>query len=754
MLLDRILVPLAFVFAQGISAQEDPGADPKLAGHARMLRVLAELGQRSYREDPNFGLDKLEALRAQRAAIDDGTPTHLLLNLYPALGLQELIQGNNEEAVELLEQARQLALALPEDQRPRGFTHLTYNLAVAWMRWGENQNCVARHTSQSCILPIEEGGRHTDQTGSRKASGYLLEVLAASEPESDTHLGARWLLNLAHMTIGTWPDAVPEHYRIAPSTFASDAEFPRFHDVAGELGVSGFTTSGGVASEDYDGDGLLDLFVTTRDTLGQARFFHHRSEGGFEDRTVAAGLTGIVGGLNLTHADYDSDGDVDVLILRGGWQLGHYGQHPLSLLENQGPAQPGRFLDVTFVAGLGEVFYPTQTADWADYDLDGDLDLYVGNEATSNGPFPSQLFQNRGHGKFVDVAAAAGVQNMRMAKGVSWGDVDGDRDSDLYISNYLDPNRLYLNRGDGTFVDVAVERGVEKPIDSFPCWFWDFDNDGALDLYVSTYYQSTGEARLGPVVASTLGLPVRQDLNKLYKGDGRGHFRDVAQAQGLDLFTVIMGASFGDLDNDGFPDMYLGTGYPFYDGLVPNVMYWNRRGQRFADVTTAGGFGHLQKGHGISFADLDEDGDQDVYANMGGAYPGDAFGDVLFENPGLSKDPGPGGNQATHWLKLRLEGRRSNRSGIGARVRAEIREGGETRSVYQTVGQHGSFGNSPFELHLGLGSATRVERLEVFWPVSGETQVFSGLPVDRRVRIVEGQTEAGITPVRATPFRR
>jgi hypothetical protein len=751
MLLDRIPVLLAVcVLARGVLAQKDPGVDPKLAGHARMLRVLAELGERSRREDPNFGTDKLDELRAQRAAIDDGTPKQLLLNLYPALGLQELIQGKNEEAVELFEKARELTLALPEDQRPRGFMHLTYNLAVAWMRWGENQNCVARHTSQSCILPIEEGGRHVDQTGSRKAIGYLLEVLKATEPESDTNLGARWLLNLAHMTLGTWPDEVPEPYRIAPSTFASDAEFPRFHDIARELGVSGFTTSGGIAIEDYDGDGLFDLFVTTRDTVGQARFFHHLSDGGFEDRTDAAGLTGIFGGLNLTHADYDSDGDVDVLILRGGWQLGHYGQHPMSLLENQGPAEPGCFLDVTFLAGLGEVFYPTQTADWADYDLDGDLDLYVGNEATANGPFPSQLFRNDGHGKFVDVAAAAGVQNMRMAKGVSWGDMDGDRDPDVYVSNYLDQNRLYLNRGDGTFVDVAVERGVEKPIDSFPCWFWDFDNDGALDIYVSTYYQSTGEARLGPVVASALGLPVRQDLNKLYKGDGRGQFREVGQAKGLDLFTVIMGASFGDLDNDGFPDMYLGTGYPFYDGLVPNVMYWNRRGERFADVTTAGGFGHLQKGHGISFADLDEDGDQDVYANLGGAYPGDAFGDVLFENPGQFGGPG----KANHWLKLRLEGRRSNRSGIGARVRAEIREDGKARSVYQTVGQHGSFGNSPFELHLGLGSATRVERLEVFWPVSGETQVFTDLAADRRVHIVEGGTEVGISTTHATPFRR
>jgi hypothetical protein len=506
------------------------------------------------------------------------------------------------------------------------------------------------------------------------------------------------------------PDKVPERYLIPPSTFASDAEFPRFHDIAPALGVNPPARAGGVAVEDFDGDGLLDLFVTTQDMKGQSRLYHHTAEGGFEDRTVEAGLEGIVGGLNVTMADHDNDGDVDILVLRGGWQLGIFGRHPKSLLENQGPEHPGHFLDVSFSTGLGDVFYPSQTAEWADYDLDGDLDLYVGNEASMNNPFPSQLFRNRGDGTYEDVSAAAGVTNMRMAKGVSWGDMNGDRYPDLYVSNYLDPNRLYENKGDGTFVDVAVERGVTRPNDSFPCWFWDFDNDGALDIYVASFTQSTGEARLAPVVSSYLKLPIRQDLNKLYKGDGHGHFREVAVEQGLDLFTLVMGASYGDLDNDGYPDMYLGTGYPFYDGLIPNVMYLNRRGQGFADVTTAGGFGHLQKGHAICFADLDEDGDEDVFANMGGAFPGDVFGDALFENPGTKN----------HWLKLKVQGVRSNRSGVGARVRADIVRTAMPRSVCQVVGQHGSFGCHPLSSCTSASARLHAsERLEVFWPASG-----------------------------------
>src|SRR5262245_30278610 len=190
--------------------------------------------------------------------------------------------------------------------------------------------------------------------------------------------------------------------------------------------------------------------------------------------------------------------------------------------------------------------------------------------------------------------------------------------------------------------------------------------------------------------------------------------------------------------------MYLGTGYPFYDGLVPNVMYWNRGGRGFADVTTAGGFGHLQKGHGVAFADLDDDGDQDVFEEMGGAYPGDAFGNLLFENPGF-------GN---HWLRVRLEGRTSDRLGVGARIRAVITENGQQRSVYRTVSTGSSFGCNPFEQHLGLGQASKVDLLEVYWPMTDTTQTFRDLPVDRFLRITEGVQEPAIRVPSPAPFKK
>ena len=397
-----------------------------------------------------------------------------------------------------------------------------------------------------------------------------------------------------------------------------------------------------------------------------------------------------------------------------------------SLLRNDGQA---RFRDVTWEAGLASQHFPTQAAAWADYDNDGDLDLYVGNEHYS-----SQLFRNDGAGHFEDMAREAGVTNDDFAKAVVWGDYDADGDPDLYVSNFGGPNRLYVNRGDGTFTDAAPELDVELPLKSFPAWFWDYDNDGALDLFVSGY-----EWNVTDVAAEHFGLPARStELDRVYRGDGRGGFAEAGFATGIARITQPMGSNFGDIDNDGFLDYYLGTGYPAYEGLMPNRLFRNHAGERFLDVTTAAGVGHLQKGHGIAFADFDHDGDLDLFVELGGAYSGDAYANALFENPGFPN----------RWLAVSLEGAESNRSGIGARIRADFSDRGERRSLYRWVGSGGSFGANPLRQHLGLGQAERIETLEVHWPASGRTQRFHDLPVDRFIAIGEHAPEYRVLPYR------
>ncbi len=384
---------------------------------------------------------------------------------------------------------------------------------------------------------------------------------------------------------------------------------------------------------------------------------------------------------------------------------------------------------MTFDAGMGERYYPTQTANWADYDNDGDLDLYVGHEEDGRDVTlaPCQLWRNEGNGTFVEVAEQAGVTTHAFVKGVTWGDYDADRFPDLYVSVNGGPNRLYHNNRNGTFTDVAREAGVALPLDSFPTWFWDYDNDGALDLYVAAYRGTTGA--LAAVALSYFGGAPALELGRLYQGDGHGRFRDVAPETGLDRLHLAMGSNYGDLDNDGWLDFYLGTGYPDYEALMPNAMYRSDQGKRFEDVTWNGGFGHLQKGHAVAFADFDQDGDQDVFEQMGGTYAGDRASNVYYRNPGF------GG----HWIALQLAGTRSNRSAIGAHIRLDITDGGKRRSIHRWVASGGSFGASPLRQSIGIATATVVDRIEIYWPTSDTTQTFTAVAADRIYRVVEGE---------------
>lgn len=690
-------------------------------GSLEMSRELARIRAEARDENPFLGDRDVRDLLARPAAGDVVERFRDRL----ALGQALLRLGRESEAVAALEEARSLLPALVGRAPESWATFSEYFLAVAHLRRGETANCCRRRLPHACILPIAEEARHADPEGSRHAIAGFERVLARVSHESSYGLRARWLLNIAHMTLGSWPEGVREELRIPRSVFDATTGFPRFENVAAAAGLATFDLAGGVAIEDFDGDGTLEVLVSTMDPAGPLRLFRREGAGGFVDRGPEAGLAGLLGGLNLVTADYDNDGDTDVLVLRGAW-YGREGRHPNSLLRNDGK---GRFRDVTVRSGLMDRL-PTQAAGWADYDNDGDLDLYVGNEHLPELPAPSRLYRNEGDGRFTEVAAQAGVTNLAFAKAVSWGDYDGDRFPDLYVSNLDGPNRLYRNLGDGTFRDVAPELGVAAPRGSFPAWFWDYDNDGVLDLYVASYRGERGA--LADVVASWLGLPHAAEPDRLYRGDGRGGFEDVSVSHGLTRHTLPMGASFGDLDGDGWLDFYLGTGYPDYEALVPNVMYRNVGGERFEDVTFAGGFGHLQKGHAVAFADLDQDGDEDVFERMGGAFPGDAFTDVLYENPGFGNG----------FIALRLEGTESNRSAIGARIRVFVEENGVVRAIPRTVGTGASFGADPLRETIGIGRADRILRVEVYWPTSDRTTVFSDLTPGRLYRIVEGRPQA------------
>ena len=268
---------------------------------------------------------------------------------------------------------------------------------------------------------------------------------------------------------------------------------------------------GGSLFDDFNGDGRPDIFVCSADCDLDAALFVNRGDR-FEDLGSASGLSGQTLAANASHADFDNDGQLDVLLLRGGWE----GPYPLSLLRNQGG---GTFRDVTAAAGLSMPIQ-SQSGAWGDFDNDGFVDLYVVGEQNSERPDPrntGRLYRNNGDGTFTDVAERAGVGNDGFAKGAAWGDYNGDNWPDLYVSNMRAANRLYRNNGDGTFTDVAAALGVTEPKDSFSCWFWDYDNDGRLDLFVAGFH-----GFLYDVIADRIGSPHQGERPALPEPGGRG----------------------------------------------------------------------------------------------------------------------------------------------------------------------------------------------------------------------------------------
>ncbi len=631
--------------------------------------------------------------------------------------------------------------------------------AMAYLRLGEQENCLAMHGQRACVFPLRASAVHAKPSGAEGAIAELTWLLE-HEPDSAKDALSRWLLNIASMQLGRYPRGVPSRYLLPASLFASEGDVGEFPDYASLAGVDLSAHAGGAGVADFDGDGLLDIVTSSSGPLDPMHLFHSNGDGTFSDWSAQTGLTPELGGLNLVVADFDNDGHPDILVLRGGW-WGQFGNYPVSLLHNRGD---GTFEDVTERSGLlrGGAIGPTQTAAWADFDNDGFLDLFIGYEPAGDlapsaqvpgkedpaKAHASLLFHNNGDGTFTEVGHDLPVSTPGFVKGVAWGDFNNDGRPDLYLSTHDGRNRLYRNDGPADpahpdaahwrFTDVTQRAGLGNPGPTFATWFFDYDNDGWPDLSTAGYFidsmQDVGRFQAGQAFKG--GVP------HLYHNNHDGTFTDVAHQVHLDRALLTMGSNFGDLDNDGWLDIYLGTGEPSYQALVPNRMFRNAAGRNFEDVTTSGGFGHLQKGHAVVFADLENRGQEDVFEEMGGAFAGDPYQAALYRNPG---HPG------NHSITLTLQGVHSNRAAYGARVEAIFHDGGQVRHVFRTVGAVSSFGSGPAQQHLGLGKAITVDELRVRWPASyGQEQVWHYLAADQAYVLREGAAHPEVQPRR--PF--
>ena len=533
---------------------------------------------------------------------------------------------------------------------------------------------------------------------------------------------------------------------VAATLAADSAELPDFRNIATQAGLDQSfpnggneskkyiveTTGSGVAFIDYNNDGLLDIFVLSGPG-GTNRLYRNDGNGHFTDVTEEAGLKSNGWSQGVCAGDFDNDGFTDLLVTSWGG---------LALYRN---VDGRRFENVTAKAGLKQdrARYNTGCA-FLDYDNDGHLDIFVANYLKfdfATTPKPGEnpycwyrdiavncgprglpfdhniLYHNNGNGTFTDVSDASGISkpNQSYCLGVLTGDFNQDGRTDIFVACDQTPSLLYINRGDGTFSEEALVRGAAldengKTMSGMGATSTDYDGDGKPDIFRTNF---------------------SDERETLYHNRGSGDFDDATIAAGLARNTrwVGWGCGFFDFDNDGWKDLLLVSGhvFPEVDRLNIDIrykdraiLYRNNRDGTFTDISELAGPGILERhaARGAAFGDYDNDGSVEIVINNQNEPP------TLLKN---AHKP------AGHWAILKLEGVKSNRSAIGAQVRVTV----EGHTQLEEVRSGGSYlSQNDLRLHFGLGSATKMERVEIRWP-SGIRQVERDLDADRVITLRE-----------------
>ena len=541
----------------------------------------------------------------------------------------------------------------------------------------------------------------------------------------------RWILGCALCGFALLATNVGQSQTSAPPTFSDVAERAGIQFVHSfgddDLSCIVEATGAGCGLFDYDGDGDLDVYLLnggyrkglsdprSRRNEGTAinRLYRNDGDGTFTDATEISGLGHGGFAMAVAAADTDNDGDLDVFVTNYGADV---------FYRNNGD---GTFADVTREAGLENLAWGIGST-FFDYDNDGDVDLYVGNYLTFDpeyrfffGPdqFPGPLsykgradlfYRNNGDGTFTDVSQEAGIHNPDgRAMGVSSGDIDNDGDMDVMVANDAMANYLYRNNGDGTFTDIALETGVGfgqsgEATSAMGPELGDIDRDGFVDILVPDMQYSC-----------------------LYHNQGGEFFEEVAATTGLSTVLgqyVSWGGELIDYDNDGWADIFISNGDAHKMDAEEDCLFRNEKGREFVDVSSDAGdyFEKEYVGRGAACGDYDNDGDLDLLVlNLGGPA-------VLLQNNGGNRN---------HWLIVKLQGSRSNRDGIGAKVIVQVGGMSLTEEVRSGTGY---LSMSDLRLHFGLGRNERAERVEIRWP-SGTVQVLEDVKADRILNVVEPQ---------------
>ena len=496
-----------------------------------------------------------------------------------------------------------------------------------------------------------------------------------------------------NLTLATARAFAPPLDGCCPKGNTVRAETVTFTDVSVEAGFFGNNSSWSAAWGDYDNDGNIDV-----ETLGHvqgltgsiSQLWHNNGDGTFSDVTIAAGLNPNNGDAHgAVWADFDKDGDLDLYISKGTPKANPNNYN--ELWRNNGDST---FTNVAGTSKVGGKSHRNRGSYAVDYNYDSNLDIFVTSFET-----PNNLFRNDGGLEFVDVAGRAGLTRSTIEnRTAAWADFDGDGLVDVLITKAC---VLFKNLGNGTFADVTAAAGI-APLDEAQAGAWgDYDNDGDPDLYITT--------------------DGKQDQAILYRNNGDGTFTDVTATSGTINGAGALGVNWGDYDNDGFLDLYIvnteeGT-------TVPNRLFRNNGDDTFTDVALAAGVGAkpgIGRGSDASFIDYNNDGFLDLFVCNGA---GNELGPyLLFRNNGNTNS----------WLRVILKGGQSNLNGFGAKL---VLRTGAQKQFREYFGQHYMAQNC-VPIHFGLGEAMSVDSLTILWP-SGTRQTLRKLAVNQTITITE-----------------
>jgi hypothetical protein len=527
----------------------------------------------------------------------------------------------------------------------------------------------------------------------------------------------RWMLRTLTLHASKPESTIPPEFRL--NIPAGDPSAFHFSDVTKSSGAGRFALGRGAAWGDFDNDGREDILVGAE----RAPFclFQNLGDGTFNNVADSLGLHDPVGlGCYASQfIDYDNDGFQDIFMTSNGWG----GGGRLFLFHNEGGK---RFIDVTASSGLGGPLNAFG-ASWADYDNDGRVDLAVATGIIDpEGGDRIRLFHNEGNGKFREVGELAGLNQKARWISLCWGDYDGDGRQDLLAASFDAGPFLFRNLGDGRFEDVSLKTGIRTQTQAYTPEFFDYDNDGHLDVFVSTYpsvYSQVQDMISVKLSNSPAAPPPQRQL--LFRNNGDGTFHNISDEAGITGWYGGMSSQVGDLDNDGFDEIVIGTGNPALDWCEPKPLFRNNGKGKFTDVAHSAGLDHFGMLHGTALADFDDTGSLSLFGSFGGFYWGTRETTKLYRNLGS-------GNSS---LEIRLIGTRSNRDAIGAKVSAHV----GNRKVHKWVNGGNGFGVANSKIvHIGLGREHKVDMLEVLWP-SGFRQSFRDIPAGQRIEILEGK---------------